>query len=59
MRWERNWNGDKSFINVKDYNPESMTTVSTHDSETLRLWWKNQQQEAEDYALSKGWEYSP
>lgn len=59
MRWERNWNGDKSFINVKDYNPESMTTVSTHDSETLRLWWKNQQQEAEDYALSKGWKYSP
>lgn len=59
MRWERKWNEDKSFINPKDYIPESMTTVSTHDSETLKLWWKNQPQEALAYAKSQGWNYTP
>lgn len=59
MRWERNWEGDKSFIEIKDYIPESMTTVSTHDSETLKQWWKNQSEEAKEYALSKKWEYQP
>lgn len=59
MRWERNWNGDKSFINPKDYIPESMTTVSTHDSDTLKLWWQNSPEEAEEYARSRGWDYSP
>lgn len=59
MRWERNWNGDKSFIPIQNYLPESMTTVSTHDSETLKQWWKNQPDEAQDYAKSKGWSYAP
>lgn len=59
MRWERNWNTDKSFIDPKDYIPESMTTVSTHDSETLQLWWQNQPEEAQDFCLFKGWEYTP
>ena len=59
MRWERYWNGDKSFINIHDYIPESMTTVSTHDSETLKLWWKNHPDEAQVYARSKSWNYAP
>lgn len=59
MRWERKWNEDKSFISPKDYIPESMTTVSTHDSDTLRLWWQNSPLEAKEYAKSVGWDYSP
>lgn len=59
MRWERNWETDKSFINPKDYIPESMTTVSTHDSDTLILWWKNTPNEAKLYAQSMGWTYTP
>lgn len=59
MRWERYWEKDKSFINVKDYIPESMTTVSTHDSETLHLWWKNHPDEAQAYISSKGGNYTP
>lgn len=59
MRWERNWNGDQRFININDYIPESMTTVSTHDSETLNQWWTNHPQEAQEYARSKNWSYSP
>lgn len=58
MRWERMWEEDKRFIKPEDYLIESMTTVSTHDSDTLTLWWKNNPDEAEDFAKFKGWEYS-
>lgn len=59
MRWERAWNEDKRFINPKDYTQESLTTVSTHDSEPLSLWWQNYPEDAKTYAGSKGWDYSP
>lgn len=57
MRWERNWNGDQQYIDPRHYSPLSMTTVSTHDSETLTQWWQNQTQEADLYAAANGWEY--
>lgn len=56
-RWERYYDGDKSFIPLRDYPEASMTTVSTHDSETLQLWWRNYPQEARDYSAFKGWDY--
>lgn len=59
MRWERRWEGDKGFIHPNDYPPLSMTTVSTHDSETLQLWWMKNPEEAKEYAKSQGWAYSP
>jgi 4-alpha-glucanotransferase len=59
MRWERNWETDRSYIDPKDYPLVSMTTVSTHDSETLQLWWKNQIEEAQDFSTFKGWTYDP
>ncbi|KIC75881.1 4-alpha-glucanotransferase [Neochlamydia sp. TUME1] len=59
MRWERNWEGDKSFIDIHAYPPESMTTVSTHDSETLKQWWKNHPEEALYLCQAKGWKYEP
>lgn len=46
MRWERNWNGDQKYINPNCYPLCSMTTVSTHDSEPLGLWWKTHGDEA-------------
>jgi len=59
IRWERNWNGDKCYIPFEQYPMMSMTTVSTHDSEPLRLWWQNTIQEAKDFANFKGWNYTP
>lgn len=59
MRWERRWDSDKGFIDPREYPAESMTTVSTHDSETLQLWWEHQPEEAKAYADSMGWTYSP
>lgn len=59
MRWERNWESDKSFIPVQEYDPLSLTTVSTHDSETLTLWWRDSPDEAAAFAGFKHWEYRP
>jgi 4-alpha-glucanotransferase len=59
MRWERNWNGDGQYISPSDYSLDSMTTVSTHDSETVPLWWQQNAREAEAYAYYKGWSYQP
>lgn len=59
MRWERRWQTDQGFIPPETYPAESMTTVSTHDSETLALWWRDQPEEARLYAAARGWEYTP
>ncbi|MBS0654837.1 MAG: 4-alpha-glucanotransferase [Verrucomicrobia bacterium] len=55
LRWERKWDGDQSFINTADYQPLSLSCVSTHDSETLTQWWNNHPDEARLFAASKGW----
>ncbi len=57
MRWEKNWLGDQNLINPKLYPPLSMTTVSTHDSETLGQWWAHEPDEAKRLAKVKGWDY--
>lgn len=57
MRWERDYSGDKHFISPESYPLLSITTVSTHDSSTLQLWWKENSDEARDYCLFSGWEY--
>src|SRR6185369_5047915 len=36
IRWERKYDQGGAFIPFKDYPALSMTTVSTHDSETLQ-----------------------
>ncbi|MEI6242754.1 MAG: 4-alpha-glucanotransferase [Chlamydiota bacterium] len=59
MRWERNWEGDKKFVSPNNYPPISLTTVSTHDSETLALWWRDFPKEAKLYANEKKWDYKP
>lgn len=59
MRWERAWQQEnKPFIKYENYPLASMTTVSTHDSDTLQLWWENSPQEAKEFAAFKGWEYT-
>lgn len=57
MRWERDYKKDKAFIDPKNYDPLSMTTVSTHDSETLSLWWTDSSEEAKEYCKERGWVY--
>lgn len=58
MRWERDFEGDGHFFPYNNYNPLSMTCVSTHDSETLELWWKNEPAEVIDYCQFNKWNYT-
>lgn len=59
IRWEKKYEESLSFIPFSDYPPLSLTTVSTHDSEPLQLWWQNNVEEAKHFATFLGWEYSP
>lgn len=58
MRWEREWGKTKRYTPLRDYPPLSLTCVSTHDSETLALWWKLYPEDARIFAAEKGWEYN-
>jgi len=57
FRRYRNWKTDRSFIPYSEYPPISIASVSTHDIETLSLWWRNFPDEAREYSDFKGWEY--
>ena len=59
FRRYRSWKTDRSFIPIDKYLPCSLSCVSTHDIETVYLWWENYPDEAADYAAFKGWPYSP
>ncbi|MFQ5561519.1 MAG: 4-alpha-glucanotransferase, partial [Nitrospinota bacterium] len=49
-RWERNYEGDGSFVKLSDVEPVAMNTVSTHDTETLRQWWRDNPEERARFA---------
>lgn len=57
VRWQRHWHGDKSFIPYDQYEPLSLTTVSTPDMDPLSLWWKKAPDEAIAFAHFKNWSY--
>lgn len=60
MRWERQWERKEEgqpFKPIEDYIPDSMTTVSTHDCETLPIWWVQLVDEAKAYCNFKHWAY--
>jgi 4-alpha-glucanotransferase len=40
QRWEKRWEGDGTFVHPRDFHPLSLSTLSTHDSETLSGWWE-------------------
>ncbi len=55
LRWERHWETDRSFVNPHEFHPLSMSSVSTHDSETLAQWWKLHPDEASLLARARGY----
>ncbi|GAB4186705.1 MAG: 4-alpha-glucanotransferase [Simkaniaceae bacterium] len=59
IRWEKTWDEKQEIIPTSEYEPLNLTTVSTHDSETLELWWRYRSDEAKDFAKEKGWHYIP
>ncbi len=57
MRWVGR--DDGSWLPPSEYDPLSLTTLSTPDSETLELWWKTLPQEAARLVAYKRWVYQP
>ncbi len=55
MRWEKRESG--SFIPIQKYPPDSMTCLSTHDTETLQQWWNKNPAIAKQFAKSFGLTY--
>lgn len=58
LRWERTWNNGKSFIPFDQYEPYTITSISTHDSDTLQLWWQNYKEDAKRFCELKNWTYN-
>ena len=59
MRWERDYESAGSFISLNDYPPATMTCVSTHDSEGLKLWWTVSPEDSQALSKIKGWTWAP
>jgi 4-alpha-glucanotransferase len=59
LRWERHWSTNRSFISPSSFSPESLTTVSTHDSSTLREWWAEDREASQEAADDYGLEWEP
>lgn len=57
IRFERDWQKDFIFIPYDQYEPFSMTTVSTHDSETITGWWNHYPEEAKAFSEFKNWKF--
>jgi 4-alpha-glucanotransferase len=55
--WEKKL--DKSYLPFDEYEPFSMTTISTHDSDTLELWWKKYPAESAAFAEFMNWTFDP
>ena len=51
LRWEKE-------TPIDEYEPLSLTTVSTHDSSTVEQWWEEESEEASLYAKERGWAYT-
>lgn len=59
LRWERKWKTDRSFINPKGFSPESLSTLSTHDSSTVAGWWEEAPEETKQLAHDYNTDWSP
>jgi 4-alpha-glucanotransferase len=52
--WERTIFG---YIKFNNYEPLSVTTLSTHDSDTFQQWWEGYPKGSTKFAKFKNWHY--
>jgi len=57
-RWYRT-GIDGEYIPIDQFPNVSMTTVSTHDFDPLQIWWHDEAHNAEEFAHTRGWFYTP
>lgn len=55
IRWEVD--GNKEYLPYQTYDPFTMTTVSTWDCDTLKMWWIKYPEEAEKFCRFKNWDF--
>lgn len=55
LRWETRQEDQSQYIPFEEYEPLSMSTLSTHDSETFASWWKTHREEARNFSRFMGW----
>ncbi len=62
LRWERNWKLPNTqsapFLDPKRFSPESLVTVSTHDSSTLQGWWNEDPHLCRQFCQDMGLQWS-
>lgn len=58
LRWQRQIL-EKRYIPYSEYEPLSLSTVSTPDLDLLQVWWKKFPEESIPFAHFKQWSYSP
>lgn len=56
VRWERR---DNTYIPFDQYEPFSLTTLSTHDTDTLSAWWQKTPEESVPFAQFLNIPYHP
>lgn len=56
MRWQKS---DSGYLPLNEYEPLSVTTLSTPDMDPFPLWWKRSPTEAAHFAKFKHWTYHP
>lgn len=56
IRWEHT--ETFGYIPTANFPSCSLTTVATHDTSSLSLWWSSEKREAHAYAKFMGWEYN-
>jgi 4-alpha-glucanotransferase len=52
MRWQ------EAHIKINEYEPISLTTLSTHDTQTLAQWWEQKSDEVDKYVTTNNIKYS-
>jgi 4-alpha-glucanotransferase len=57
MSWERIWGGTDNFVPLPLYTEASITTIASHDTETLEQWWRQYPKEAQAFSRYKKWKY--
>jgi 4-alpha-glucanotransferase len=57
LRWTRKGETNGRYFKKEEYPVLSMTTLSTHDTETLAMWWKKRPEEAKPFAKMLGIPY--
>lgn len=57
LRWEVLEGNPLNYLSVSSYPAFSMTTVSTHDTETMKSWWETSKPSAKAFALANSLTY--